>query len=484
MQHPSRRQPGHPYNKTREQNPFFEKVEAPRHDPKLALRSSNLNLLMTGAGIDKIKLSEALEMNIARVAEYLEGTRDFNEDVAKHVEEQLGLEPKFLDTRQPTPLEIPEKTLQILRGEFVKADEDDYSYPEAATTKTPVAQVPAVQSVTPENQKEVPPVPAAAEQVTAEPAQHASSARIHIVSPVSPVSPVSQAAPTQPRVEPADTVVPTVATPRPKVQKHSEVVIHSMAKPTQEKEVTQMISEDAMQERRRKNFNLLAQGKGAKAAIAKIMDVSAGHVTLLVQGNRAISAPLARDIETYFGLEENWLDQKPSSSLEVPQTALLAIHNKEAVKKPNHGEEQKPRRGRPRGSKNAATLEREAVEAAPVVATKRGPKPGAKKAAASAPVAQAELPLPEAVHVAAPAPAPAHAAPAVAKRKYIAPTAPAHSAPAAVAHDENTVAALLQGAAGLAPVAVALLQVIIQKANEGKFGNEQAAQLLPEILAM
>jgi hypothetical protein len=215
------------------------------------------------------------------------------------------------------------------------------------------------------------------------------------------------------------------------------------------------------------------------------MDVSAGHVTLLVQGNRAISAPLARDIETYFGLEENWLDQKPSNSLEVPQTALLAIHNKEAVKKPNHGEEQKPRRGRPRGSKNAATLEREAVEAAPVAAAKRGPKPGAKKAAASAPVAQAELALPETVHVAAPAPAPAHAAPAVAKRKsYIAPTAPAHSAPAAVAHDENTVAALLQGAAGLAPVAVALLQVIIQKANEGKFGNEQAAQLLPEILAM
>jgi hypothetical protein len=100
MQHPSRRQPGHPYSKTREQNPFFEKVEAPRHDPKQALRSSNLNLLMTGAGIDKIQLAEALEMNIARVAEYLEGTREFNETIAKHVEEQLGLEPKFLDTRR------------------------------------------------------------------------------------------------------------------------------------------------------------------------------------------------------------------------------------------------------------------------------------------------------------------------------------------------------------------------------------------------
>ena len=504
MQHSSsRRQPGqHPYSRNREPNPFFEKVEAPRHDPKLALRSSNLNLMMTAAGIDKIKLAEALEMNIARVGEYLEGTRDFNEDVAKHVEEQLGLEPKFLDNRHQT-LELSEKTLKILRGEVVKSEEEDSDYPThapqtsahthghgqgpalAVVGSAPEAKAQHVVETQAAEQQTVGEV--AEEPATAQSVQEVEAPRMHVVAAA------------QPRVEPVETVVPTVATRRPKVQKHSEVVIHSMAQPTQEKEVTDMsITEEAMAERRRGNFNILAAGKGAKAAIAKVMDVSAGHITLLVQGNRTITAELARDIETYFGLDEGWMDHKPTANREIPQVALLAIHNRTAVAHPVHEEDNKPRRGRPRGSKNAATLEREAAEAvAAPAAPKRGRRPGtAKAAAAPEKTAQTELALAES-QAAAPAPAPA-AAPAAEKR-HKAPAAthaakptaaPAAAKPVAghpVLHVTGThEAQALPGLdeSGMEPVAVALLRLLVQKANEGKLGNEQALKFLPEIMAL
>ena len=542
MQQPSRRQPGqHPYARnSREQNPFFEKVTAPRHDPKTALRTANLNHLMQAAGIDKIKLAEALEMDIARVGDYLEGSRDFNEGIAQHVEEQLGLEPSFMDTRHTPPLALTEETLQILRGEVLKSDEEEFTHPEVsamavaappvtATSENPVAEAPIVETAALESSSSE----AEAEIVTQANATSSEEA-VHATKAEPIAEPATQRVveearsihivPTQPRVEPVATVVPTVATPRPKVQKHSEVVvIHSMAKPTtQENEVTEMtISEEAMLERRRANFNILAEGKGAKAAIARVMAVSPGHVTLLVQRKRDISEPLARDIETYFGLEKGWLDEKPTKGREAPQVALMAIANGEPVARPARVEEDRPRRGRPRGSKNAATLEREAAEGgeeAPteiVVKTpgKRGRKPGVKNAPAQPAVAQAELALAEEaaqsatshaaphIHIATPAgakgakaQAPRAAAPAAAPvARAAAPiathaAAPAKHTPAAHApvgvSDDGGLSALLGNAQNLAPVTFALLKVIIEKSAEGRFGNEEAMKMLPSVLEL
>lgn len=481
MQHPSRRQPGqHPHNRNREQNPFFEKVEAPRHDPKTALRTANLNHLMQAAAIDKIKLAEALEMDISRVGDYLEGSREFNQGVAQHVEEQVGLPSSWLDTRHQSVV-VPERSLKILRGEIDKyADEEEPE--QTVSTMTPVAVVTAptaAQEPAAVAGAEVP------EGVAEERQQDQAAPRIHVVAPAA-----------QPRVEPVEKdVVTTVATPRPKVQKHSEVVIHTMANTTQEKEVTEMtISEDQMKERRRANFNLIAAASGAKAAIAEVMDVSPGHVTLLVQGKRAISEELARDIEIYFGLDKGWLDEKYSERREVPAQANVVLAKRKAHGKPKHTAERAPRRGRPRGSKNAATLQREATgseeevqvaaAAAPAtaraeapVAAKRGRKPGSVKSvpAGAKPSVQPELALEE---QAAPPPAPAAAVvPAKPQKSYVSQPAPAVAhAPAAAASGELF--------AGMPAITTALLRKIVEKVEEGKLGDTEALRLLQEVVAL
>jgi plasmid maintenance system antidote protein VapI len=112
-------------------------------------------------------------------------------------------------------------------------------------------------------------------------------------------------------------------------------------KPAQEADMTKTVAaetrhkSEAVEQCRRENFALITGAKGAKKAVADLLELSSASITFLANGEKRFSDEVARALERKLGLSPGWFD-RPHNYESVPAQVWKKLGDPKVSPAPRH----------------------------------------------------------------------------------------------------------------------------------------------------
>ncbi|NML17943.1 helix-turn-helix domain-containing protein [Azohydromonas caseinilytica] len=452
-----------------------------------ALRAANLRLLLEKAPVREV-LALVAEVPLERLEAISQGTL-CPDETAFHIERTLKLPGKWLDGLNNA---VPERTLELLKHPDQAGLQDDEESGEGA-----VASLSAVASV----------ASRAASRPVRVPARDADAQQ----APGADAAAPARLAPS--RTATAEAQLPlSMAVPRPYSGPKENF---SMASP----------------ELRKQNLSILLHGKGAKSALARVLQVKPPYVSAMLSGRKVLDQELCGDMARALGLPNDWFEAArstrdiPAATLQrlapLPRDAATDANAASAGEAAEAGsapsdaggtssegatdadtdESAGSLAGAAEGQDAALGTGSKAVPATGMAqrrrgASRRGSEPGGKPAdpvsesssAHTTTPVQAELlaPVEPEAQPTAPLAAPARPAEVVACAAPASDTAPVEASVSPGVHSPVprslsftpvlSQSLVIEG--GLAPIAEALIKTLVLKAKQGDLSEDKAFELL------
>ena len=263
------------------------KVELVKQGVRGVLRSKNLRLLLDAAKAPE-DLALLAELPLERLQNMASGAL-CSDETGYHLEQQLQLPSGWLDRNNT---EVPSRFLALLANPNLSLEDLEAAHEGPATQEAVAKQETALVPVSTQS---------APESVASAPAQES----------------VATPAASAPAQEPAASVVATVVeTPNEALQPTLEPVVEK-ALPTSENDEKAMTTPAEL---RLANLQVLLSGKGAKSALARLLQLSPASVTGMLNGVKPLDEELRLTITKVLQLGENWFD-KERTEKDIPAAA-------------------------------------------------------------------------------------------------------------------------------------------------------------------
>jgi hypothetical protein len=490
-----------------------------------ALRAANLRLLLESAPLREA-LALVAEVPLERLEAMSRGAL-CPDETAFHIERTLELPGKWLDGLNQT---VPERTLELLKNPDRAGLHDDF---EETSPALPAVVTLASRQPAPEVSAAPQPAPAPTQM-----SAHDTHALVADAAASARMDPSSIAAHTE-GVEAAQGMVgpgPELGAPQMRARYGgSQTLTQHVARASRPAAATaelqlplptvatrsssgpKEISPMASPELRKQNLSALLQGKGAKSALARVLQAKPPYVSALLSGRKALDEELCRDMARVLGLPDDWFEA-PRTAADIPATTLQRLA-------PLRGDAETSASTAPgsdtagaaassgSGSSLADIAEDDTATGLPASeatpdkkrrrltrgASQRGSQQTVERTELVAPSISAHSPAPVQADLLAPVglevqpPAQTPAVPAL-RTEVIAAAAPVAQAlpaepPVSAAADPAALQAVLVSPVlspplviegGLAPITEALIKILVLKARQGTLSEDKAFELLGE----
>lgn len=261
------------------------KVELVKQGVRGVLRSKNLRLLLDAAKAPE-DLALLAELPLERLQNMASGAL-CSDETGYHLEQQLQLPSGWLDRNNT---EVPSRFLALLANPNLSLDDLEAVHDAPAPQEAQAKPETALATLSTQ---------AAPEPVTSAQAQE-------------PVAISTASAPAQELATPAT----VVETPNEALQPTLEPVVEK-ALPTSKNDENAMTTPAEL---RLANLQVLLSGKGAKSALARLLQLSPASVTGMLNGVKPLDEELRLTITKVLQLGENWFD-KERTEKDIPAAA-------------------------------------------------------------------------------------------------------------------------------------------------------------------